>query len=126
MENLLAEVGVNMGRFPTEAAGAVAHNSLVIAYFLLIDGTTDEDLGQDSFARRDAGQLQRRLNGRPDALGPPGDARTAAAGGVARLIERFIMVPRANESFSKAQQLHSIEEPGYPCSKDMVFVRETA
>ena len=51
------------------AAVAVAHSILVIAYHLLKDGTTYQDLGRDYFERRDTGQLQRRLIGRLEALG---------------------------------------------------------
>ena len=51
------------------AAVAVAHSILVIAYHLLKDGTTYQDLGPDYFDRRDTGQLQRRLIGRLEALG---------------------------------------------------------
>jgi hypothetical protein len=35
----------------------------------LKDGTTYQELGHDYFDRRDAGQLQRRLIGRLEALG---------------------------------------------------------
>jgi len=51
------------------ATVAVAHSILVIAYHLLKDGTTYQELGHDYFDRRDAGQLQRRLIGRLEALG---------------------------------------------------------
>jgi hypothetical protein len=46
----------------------VAHSLLVNADHLLRDGTTDQDLAPEDFARRDTGQLQRRLIGRPEAL----------------------------------------------------------
>jgi len=51
------------------AAVAVAHSLLVIAYHILKDGTTFQDLGPDYFDRRDTRQLQRRLIGRLEALG---------------------------------------------------------
>jgi transposase len=52
-----------------KAAVAVAHSMLVIAYHLLKDGTTYQDLGPDYFDRHATGQLQRRLIGRLQALG---------------------------------------------------------
>jgi len=51
------------------ATVAVAHSLLVIAYHLLKDGTTFQDLGPDYFDRRDTRQLQRRLIGCLEALG---------------------------------------------------------
>ena len=51
------------------AAVAVAHSLLVIAYHILKDGTTFQDLGSDYFDRRDTAQLQRRLIGHLAAHG---------------------------------------------------------
>jgi len=47
---------------------AVALRLLVIAYHLLKDGTSCQDLGRDCFDRCDTGQLQRRLIGWLKAL----------------------------------------------------------
>jgi transposase len=52
-----------------KALVAVGHSILVIAYHLLKDGTTDRDLGQDSFDQRDSARLQQRLIARLEALG---------------------------------------------------------
>jgi len=56
-------------RGPNKAAVAVAHSILVIAYHLLKDGGTYDDLGADFFDRRDQDALERRLVHRLEALG---------------------------------------------------------
>ena len=52
-----------------KALVAVAHSILVIAYHILRDGTTYQDLGQDYFDKRDTARLQRRLISRLETLG---------------------------------------------------------
>ena len=52
-----------------KAAVAVAHSILIIAYHLLKDGGTHDDLGPDFFDRRDQDALERRLISRLEALG---------------------------------------------------------
>jgi transposase len=56
-------------RGPNKAAIAVAHSILIIAYHLLTDGGTYDDLGADFFDRRDQDALERRLVRRLEALG---------------------------------------------------------
>jgi transposase len=56
-------------RGPNKAAIAVAHSILIIAYHLLQDGGTYDDLGPDFFDRRDQVALERRLVHRLEALG---------------------------------------------------------
>jgi transposase len=56
-------------RGPNKAAIAVAHSILIIAYHLLQDGGTYDDLGPDFFDRRDQDALERRLVHRLEALG---------------------------------------------------------
>jgi transposase len=56
-------------RGPNKAAIAVAHSILTIAYHLLQDGGTYDDLGPDFFDRRDQDALERRLVHRLEALG---------------------------------------------------------
>lgn len=56
-------------RGPNKAAIAVAHSILIIAYHLLKDGGTYDDLGPDFFDRRDQDGLERRLVRRLEALG---------------------------------------------------------
>jgi transposase len=56
-------------RGPNKAAIAVAHSILIIAYHLLKDGGTYDDLGPDFFDRRDQDALERRLVRRLEALG---------------------------------------------------------
>jgi transposase len=56
-------------RGPNKAAIAVAHSILIIAYHLLKDGGTYDDLGADFFDRRDQEALERRLVKRLEALG---------------------------------------------------------
>jgi transposase len=51
------------------AAVAVGHDILVIAYHLLKDGTTYEDLGPDYRARRNPAAEERRLVRKLEALG---------------------------------------------------------
>jgi transposase len=48
---------------------AVAHNLLVIAYYILRDGTCYRDLGADYFDRLNPGGLRRRLTRRLEGLG---------------------------------------------------------
>jgi hypothetical protein len=52
-----------------EAAVAVAHSILVIAYQLLKDGRSYRDLGADFFDRRNHDSLERQLVRRLEALG---------------------------------------------------------
>jgi transposase len=52
-----------------KAAIAVAHSILIIAYHLLKDGTTYDDLGADFFDRRNQDALEHRLVRRLEALG---------------------------------------------------------
>jgi len=56
-------------RGPNTAAIAVAHSILIIAYHLLKDRGTYDDLGADFFDRRDQDALERRLVRRLEALG---------------------------------------------------------
>jgi transposase len=56
-------------RGSNKAAIAVAHSILIIAYHLLKDGGTYDDLGADFFDRRDQDALERRLVKRLEALG---------------------------------------------------------
>jgi transposase len=56
-------------RGPNKAAIAVAHSILSIAYHLLKDRGTYDDLGADFFDRRDQDALERRLVRRLEALG---------------------------------------------------------
>ena len=56
-------------RGPNKAAIAVAHSILIIAYHLLKDRGTYDDLGADFFDRRDQDALERRLVRRLEALG---------------------------------------------------------
>jgi len=48
---------------------AVAHNLLVIAYYILRDGTCYRDLGPDYFDRLNPEGLRRRLTKRLEGLG---------------------------------------------------------
>ena len=48
---------------------AVAHNLLVIAYYILRDQTCYRDLGPDYFDRINPGGLRRRLTKRLEGLG---------------------------------------------------------
>lgn len=52
-----------------KALVAVAHSILIIAYHILKDGTTYQDLGHGYFDTRDTARLQRRLIARLEALG---------------------------------------------------------
>jgi len=56
-------------RGPKRAAIAVAHTILVIAYHILRDETTFQDLGPDYFDRADAGRQKRYYLRRLEALG---------------------------------------------------------
>jgi transposase len=56
-------------RGPRRATVAVGHSNLVIAYYLLRDGTAYQDLGPHYFAERDRHMVERRLVRRLEALG---------------------------------------------------------
>jgi len=52
-----------------QAAVAVGHSILVIAYHILKEGTTYREFGQDYFDKRDTARLQQRLIARLESLG---------------------------------------------------------
>src|SRR5439155_276355 len=65
MRRIEQEVEERLGPFQS----AVAHNLLVIAYYILRDGTCYRDLGPDYFDRLNPEGLRRRLTKRLEGLG---------------------------------------------------------